>query len=195
MQSIGIHIPAIEIGKAKHCGKLIVNSSLQSIEILHIADDSSREFAGADLGRACRLALEVVGDELLLDGLLHGRLDQLGGFFPADEVEQHDAGEDDRAGIDDVFVGVLGSGAVRGFKDREAVADVGAGSDAEAADLRRSGVRDVVAVEVGGGQDGVVRRANDDLLEDGVGDAVVDEDLLTSMRRCRGFCRWSRARP
>ena len=104
-------------------------------------------------------------------------LDEFGGFFPADEVEQHDAGENHRAGIDDVLVGVLGRGAVGGFEDRVAIADVGAGRDAEAADLRRGRVGDVVAVEVGGGQDAVVRGADDDLLEDGVGDAVVDEDL------------------
>ena len=67
---------------------------------------------------------------------------------------------------------------MRGFKHRKTIADVGAGSDAETADLGRGGVGDVVAVEVGGGEDGVVGRPDDDLLEDGVGDAVIDEDLL-----------------
>ena len=104
--------------------------------------------------------------------------DQARGFTPAEEVEQHDAGEHDRAGVDDVLVGVLGRGAVGGLEDGEAIADVGAGRDAEAADLRGGGVGDVVAVEVGGGEDAVVLGADDDLLEDGVGDAVVDQDLL-----------------
>ena len=121
--------------------------------------------------------------------------DQLGRFLPADEVEQHDAGKDDRAGVDHVLVGIFGRGAVRGFKDRVAIADVGAGSDAETADLRCCCVGDVVAVEVGGGEDAVVLGANDDLLEDGVGDAVIDENLLLPLRRCRASCRWSRARP
>ena len=52
------------------------------------------------------------------------------------------------------------------------------GAMPESAHLRRGRIGDVVAVEVGGGQNAVVRRANDDLLEDGVGDAVVDEDLV-----------------
>ena len=40
-----------------------------------------------------------------------------------------------------------------GFKDCEAVANVGSGCDAQPADLRRGCVRDVVAIEVGGGED------------------------------------------
>ena len=91
------------------------------------------ELAGADLGGAGGLALEVVGDELLEDGLLQGVLDELGGFFPSDVVEQHDAGEDHRAGVDDVLVGILRCSPVRGFKHRKTIADVGAGSDAETA--------------------------------------------------------------
>ena len=59
-----------------------------------------------------------------------------------------------------------------------AVADVGARRDAQSAHLRRRRVRDVVAIQVGRGQDAVVRGADDDLLEDGVGDAVVDQDLV-----------------
>src|ERR1700761_4473791 len=39
--------------------------------LLHVFNHSRREFAGLHLGCALHLALEVVGDELLLDGLLH----------------------------------------------------------------------------------------------------------------------------
>ena len=67
---------------------------------------------------------------------------------------------------------------MRRFKNRIAIADVRAGSNAEAAHLRGGRVRDVVAVEICSRQNAVVRRANDDLLEDGVGDAVVDENLV-----------------
>ncbi len=59
-----------------------------------------------------------------------------------------------------------------------AVADVGSGSDAESAHLRGAGVGDVVAVEVGRGQHAVFVGARDDLLEDGVGNAIVDHQLL-----------------
>src|SRR5580698_2962984 len=114
--------------------------------LLHVADDAGGEFAGADLGGARGLPLEVVGYEFLLNGLLHCCLDHLGSFFPADEVEHHDAGEDDRARIDDVLVGILGRSAMSSFEDGVAIANVGAGSDAEAADLGRSRVGDVIAV-------------------------------------------------
>ena len=107
--------------------------------------------------------------------------------FQPRNSKQHDAGEDDRSGIDDVLVGILGRGAVGGFEDGVSIADVGAGRDAEAADLRGAGVRDVVAVEVGAGEDGVLLGADDDLLEDGVGDAVVDEDLLLPLAVAVGF--------
>ena len=53
-----------------------------------------------------------------------------------------------RAGIDHVFVGILRSGAVRGFEDGVAVADVRAGSNSQSADLRRAGVGNVVAIQI-----------------------------------------------
>src|ERR1019366_7262667 len=56
--------------------------------------------------------------------------------------------------------------------------DVRSGSDAEASDLRRAGVRDVVAVQVGRGQNAVFVGPRYYLLEDGVGDAVVDHQLF-----------------
>ena len=76
----------------------------------------------------------------------------LRGLFPAEKFEHHDAGEHDRSGIDDVLVGILGRGAVRGFEDGVAIADVGSGRDAESAHLRGASVGDVVAVEVGAGE-------------------------------------------
>src|SRR5208282_3678143 len=90
----------------------------------------------------------------------------------------HHARENHRAGIDYVFVGVLGGGAVRGFEDGVAVADVGSGSNAQASYLRGAGVGDVVAVQVGRGQNAVFVGSRYDLLEDGVGDAVVDHQLF-----------------
>jgi len=80
-----------------------------------------------------------------------------------------------------------------GFKDREAIADVGAGSDAEAANLGRCGVGDVVAIQVGGGEDGVVRWADNDLLKDGVGDRSLIR-ILFFHAPLRAICRWSRER-
>src|ERR1017187_1684074 len=153
----------------------------------HIFDHGAGEFAGLHFGGAGHQALEVVGHFLLLDGALHALLDQVGGFVPAEMAEHHDAGQDDGAGIDNVLVGVLGRGAEGGLEDGVAIADVGAGGDSEAAHLGRAGVGDVVAVQIRAGQHGILFRPSHHLLEDGVGDAVVDHDfflpLAVAMRR------------
>jgi hypothetical protein len=75
---------------------------------------------------------------------------EVGGLVPAQVAEHHLAGEDDRAGVDLVEVGVLRRGAVGGLEDGVAgdVVDVAARRDADAADLRRERVGEVVAVEV-----------------------------------------------
>jgi hypothetical protein len=88
------------------------------------------------------------------------------------------------AWVDLVLACVLGGGAVGGLEDGVAgvVVDVGAGGDADAADAGGEGVGDVVAVEVHGGDDGVLGGAGEDLLEEGVGDDVLDDD-----GRCRSW--------
>ena len=65
-----------------------------------------------------------------------------------------------------------------GLEDRVAgeVVDVAAGSDADAADLRREGVGEVVAVQVERGDDVEVGRAREHLLEGDVGDGVLDDE-------------------
>src|ERR1700750_2418064 len=156
----------------------LLSSSPSAANLLHVFDHSRCELAGLNLGGALHLTLEVVSHELLLDGLLHGRFDEPGGLTPAKKFQQHDAGEHDGAGIDDVLVRILGRGAMRGFKDCVAIADVRAGRDAQPSHLRRSRVRDVVPIQIWGGEDAVVLGTDDDLLEDGVGDAVVDHHLL-----------------
>jgi hypothetical protein len=128
-----------------------------------------------------KLAGEVVGYRLLGNRLFERVFDEFRGFLPAEELKEHDAGEDDRAGVDHVLVGVLGRGAVGGFEDRVAVADVGSGGDAETTYLRGGCVGDVVAVKIAGGENAVVFRTDDDLLKDRVGDAIVDEELSRSV--------------
>src|SRR6185503_16990191 len=91
-----------------------------------IADDGLGELRGLEQGGALRLPLEVVGDALLLDGAGEGTLDGGGGVAPAQPVEHHHAGEDQRAGVDLVLVRVLGRRAVGGLEHREAVALVAA---------------------------------------------------------------------
>jgi len=62
---------------------------------------------------------------------------------------------------------------VRSFEDGVAIADIRSGSDAEAANLSGAGIGNVIAVQVGRGQNAVFVGPRDYLLEDGVRDAVV----------------------
>ena len=63
---------------------------------------------------------------------------------------------------------------MRGLEAAETVADVGARCHAETTDLRRAGVRNIVAVEIGRGEDLVFVGARQHLLEHRIRDAVVD---------------------
>src|SRR5690349_8198689 len=74
-------------------------------------------------------AREVVGDRLRGDGAVHALDDQVGDLVPAQVPEHHLAGEDDRARVHLVLVGVLGRGAVGGLEDGVPadVVDVAAG--------------------------------------------------------------------
>src|SRR5215469_750971 len=154
-----------------------VASDFRQYPRLHILDDVAAELTGFHFGGAFHQAFEVVGDFLLLDRALQAALDQVRGFVPAEEAEHHNSRENHRSRVDDVLVGVLRRCAVRGFETGVAVADVGAGSDAQASHLRGAGIGDIVAVEVRCREHRVLVGSGDDLLEDGVGNAVVDHEL------------------
>ena len=65
-----------------------------------------------------------------------------------------------------------------GFEDAVTIADVGAGGDTEAAHLRGAGIAEVIAIEIWSGEDAVFVGAQKHLLENGIGDAIVDHELL-----------------
>ena len=67
---------------------------------------------------------------------------------------------------------------MRGFKHAVAVADIGAGRHAQPAHLGRRRVGNVVAIQIGRGQHLILVGTRENLLEDGVRDAVVDHDFL-----------------
>src|ERR1019366_4910279 len=136
--------PTAERGQAPSLHKSDV--SVRRHRDAHDFDHASGKLAGLHFGGARHQALEIVSYFFLLDGALQALLDQIGGFGPSEEAEHHDARKNDGAGVDDVLVGVLGSGAVRGFENGVAVADVRSRSNAKSADLRGAGVGDVVAV-------------------------------------------------
>src|SRR5579864_7884200 len=66
----------------------------------HVVDDVVGKLAGADLGCARHLPLEVVGDQLIQNGGLHGIFDQARRLRPAQVVEHHHPGENYRTRID-----------------------------------------------------------------------------------------------
>src|SRR6478609_858289 len=94
----------------------LLSCSPSAANLLHVFDHSRGELARLHFGGTLHLALEVIGDELLLDSLLHGRFDELRGLTPAEKFEHHDAGEDDRAGVDDVLVCIFGRRTVSCFE-------------------------------------------------------------------------------
>jgi len=107
--------------------------------------------AGANFGGPFHLAGEVVGDNLLGDGFLKGVADEVGGLSPAHVFQHHHTGEEQTARIDHILVGVFGGGAVGSLEQSHKITDVGAGGNAQPANLRGQGVAQVIAVEVGGG--------------------------------------------
>ena len=130
------------------------------------------------LRRAFHQAGEVVGDGLGGDRAVHALDDQVGRLGPAQVPEHHLAREDHRARVHLVLVGVLRRGAVRRLEDGVAgdVVDVAARRDADAADLRRERVGQVVAVQVQRGDDVELLGPRQHLLQRDVGDGVLDDD-------------------
>src|SRR5664280_2708097 len=147
---------------------------------LQVVDDGRGELRALDLGGTLHQPGEVVGDHSVGDGRLQRGHDVGGGLGPPQVLVHHHAREQDGSGVDLVLAGVLGSGAVGGLEDTVAghVVDVPPGCDADAAHLGGQGIGEIVAVEVGGGQDVELLGARQDLLEGDVGDAVLDQQLV-----------------
>src|SRR5215470_9366026 len=148
-------------------------------ERLHAVDDGRPELRALHFLGALHEAGEVIGDDLLGQRLLDAGVDAIGRLRPAHVAEHHLPGEDDGARIDLVLPGVLGRGAVGRLEEGvpALVVDVGAGGDADATHLRGEGVREEIPREVAARDDVELVGTGEDLLEEGVGDGVLDEDL------------------
>src|SRR3989442_826132 len=142
-------------------------------DLRHIVDHGRRKLAGLYFPRPVHQTRQVVGDNLLPKGLLHGLGDPFGRLVPPQVLEHHHPGQRQGARVDLVLIGVLRRGAVRRFKNSMHVADFAAGSQPGPADLRRHGVGEVVPIEVPGGQDIKVARPGEHVLEGHVGDVVL----------------------
>src|SRR6266705_1752227 len=157
-------------------GRAAVATALVTV-LADMLDNALGERGGRDLDRARQLAGEIVGHPFGGDGPLDAANDGRGHVRPAKLLEHHRAREDDAAGVDLVLPRVLGRGAVRRLVHGVAVAHVAARGEAEAAHLGRRGIGQQVAVEVRGGDDGVLVRPQHELSEHRVGDAVLDHHL------------------
>src|SRR5262245_11078865 len=124
--------------------------TLRFMDLLHACDDAIAELRAFDFGGTVHQAREIVRDGLRRNGAVHSLDDKIRGLGPAHVPQHHFTRKDYRAGIHLVEVGVLGGGPMRRFENGVAgeVVDVSTGRDADAADLRRERVRQVVAVEV-----------------------------------------------
>src|SRR6056297_2247912 len=140
--------------------------------------------AGGALRFANRLAQprEIEGQLLGGDGIGHALDDEVGGLGPAEVAEHHFGGQDERTRVHAVLAGEAGRRAVSGLEHADAVADVASRGDADAAHLGSQGVGDVVAVQVQRGDNVVLLRPQQDLLQEVVGDHVLDDDLAAGAR-------------
>src|SRR5262245_54043962 len=111
-----------------------------TLESSHVPDNRIGELRRLQLRRAGHLTRQVIGHLLLTDGLLEPALDKRAGFGPSEIVEHHDAGQNDRARVDDVLAGILRRRTVRRLEERDVVPDVSARRHAKTADLRRARV-------------------------------------------------------
>src|SRR5690554_918902 len=166
-------------GYAKSPRPLKVAGFFQESKDSHIINNLLAKLAALQLGRAVHQTLEVIGHALFANRALDALDDQLAGFLPAHILEHHDTREDDRARVDLVESGVFRRGSVGRLEDGKArvIVDIGARGDADAADLRGHGVGDMVAVEVHRRDHIVLGRARQNLLEEGVGDGVLDQQF------------------
>ena len=106
---------------------------------------------------------EVIGHGLGGDSAFHAFDDQVCGLEPLHVAQHHLCGQDDGARVHFVLAGILRRSTVSRFEQRALVTDVGARGDTDTANLRRQGVRDIVAVQVHTG-DNVVFRAEYDVI-------------------------------
>src|SRR5436190_497300 len=148
------------------------------LQLRHVLDDGGAELRALHFLGALHQPREVVGDHLGLDRLLQAGDDPVRRVGPAHVAEHHLARQDHRPRVHLVLSRVFRRRAVGGLEQRVAgvVVDVGAGRDADTAHLRRERVGAQVTRQVAGRDHVELVRSGEDLLQEGVGDGVLDED-------------------
>src|SRR5699024_3756371 len=110
-------------------------------------------------------------------------------FSPAHVAQHHFCGEDQGTWVHFVLTSVLRCSTVGGFKHSNAVRQVSAWCNTNAADLRSQCVRNVVTVQVQSSNHIVLCRTQNDLLQHGVSNTVFNADVFASVRVLEGHPR------
>ena len=93
-------------------------------------------------------------------------------------MAQHHLGrEDQRARIDLIQTCILGSSAVRCLKNGHFATDVSTGRNTNTADFCSQCIRNIVAIEIERGDNRVFIRTHQDLLQKGICNHILDNDL------------------
>src|SRR5690606_5881455 len=131
---------------------------------------------------AVHQTLEVIGNGLVGDSAFGTLDDQVRRFYPAHVTQHHFCGQDQGAGVDLVLASVLGCSTVGCFEHRNRIGQVGARSDTDTAHFRGQRVGQVVTVQVQGRDHVILGRTQQDLLQHGVSDGVLHDNVLAGVR-------------
>src|SRR3989449_4111694 len=176
-----------EAGTALPCARGTARSGVSSCEsgalttplvILDMLDYALGKSRGRDLGRGGHQAREIVGDAPRPDRPAQPAHDGVGHVVPSELLEHHRPRQDDAPGVDLVLPRVFRCGAVRRLEHGVPVAQVAPRREPEPAPLGGRGIREQVAVQVGGGDHRVLVGAQHQLREHRVGDAVLHDHLV-----------------
>lgn len=110
----------------------------------------------------------------LLEVGINGGVNLGGGLWLLEELEHEGGAADGGDGVGDALAHDVRGAAVARLADGEALADVGAGHEAQRSDERGGAVGEDVAVQVGGDDDVVVLGLAEELVHHGVDNLLLD---------------------
>ena len=127
--------------------------------------------------------MEIVGNAARGDSFFQSAINKLGRFIPSQVLQHHRAGKNYRARIHFVLSCVLRRSAVGGLKDGMAgmIVYISAGSYSNTAHDSSKCVGDVITIEVKGSSNGVFIRTKQYLLQERIGDHILDDDFVARL--------------
>src|SRR5438309_4863585 len=174
---------ASDAGTALDCATATASSGVSTwdsgalatpLVILGMLDYALGKSGGRDLGRAGHQPREIVRDAARPDCLTEPARDRRRHVVPPELFEHHRSRQDHTPRVDLVLPCVLRCGAVRRLEYGVPVAHVAARREPEPAHLRRRGVGEQVAVQVGCGDHRVLLGTEHELREHRIRNPVFD---------------------